>query len=115
MSNPAPGASSRPLPARPSLELERKHAKALLKQLRAGELDALARARDTIGSVRRSAAGRFKLADAQLVIAREYGFLSWTRLVQYFGDLSRLVARSAGRARATSPFRRWRGAGWAGG
>ena len=36
----------RPLPARPSLAYERKQAKALLRRLRAGAPDALARARD---------------------------------------------------------------------
>jgi hypothetical protein len=89
MSNPARGASSRPLPGRPSLELERKHAKALLRQLRAGDPDALARARSAVGTLRRSTASTFQLADAQLIVAREYGFLSWPRLVQYFGDVSR--------------------------
>jgi hypothetical protein len=29
------------------------------------------------------------LADAQLVVAREYGFASWPRLVQYFRDVER--------------------------
>jgi hypothetical protein len=30
-----------------------------------------------------------QLADAQLVIAREYGFTSWPKLVRYFGDVDR--------------------------
>ena len=76
---------SRPLPARPSLEFERKQAKALLRQLRAGNPDALARARAQHPSL----GNDIKLADAQLVIAREYDFASWPRLVQYFGDVSR--------------------------
>ena len=47
--NPAPGRGDpiardvRPLPSAPSLEYERKEAKALLKQIRAGDADALHR------------------------------------------------------------------------
>jgi hypothetical protein len=33
----------------------------------------------------------FQLADAQLIIAREYGFRSWPRLVEYFTTLERHV------------------------
>ena len=75
----------RPLPPRPSLEFERKEAKALLRQLRAGDAEALVRARARHPAI--SATPR--LADAQLIIAREYGFSSWPRLVQYFEDLER--------------------------
>jgi hypothetical protein len=32
---------------------------------------------------------RIHLADAQLVIARQYGFASWPRLVRWFGDVER--------------------------
>src|SRR5688572_19326774 len=76
----------RPLPPRPSLEYERKEAKALLRRLRAGDPDALARARARHPAVD---AASPRLADAQLVIAREYGFTSWPRLVRYFGDVER--------------------------
>lgn len=72
----------RPLPPRPSLEFEHKAAKSLLHQLRAGDHDALARARARHPALTASP----KLADAQLVIAREYGFTSWPRLVRYFED-----------------------------
>jgi hypothetical protein len=80
---------SRPLPARPDLELERKEAKKLLRHLRGGDPDALRRAAD-LGI--RAATGdprSFKLADAQFAIAREYGFASWPRLVEYFETLKR--------------------------
>jgi len=77
----------RSLPSRPSLEYERKEAKALLRRLRAGDPDALARAR-THHALDPSPA-RIRLADAQLVIAREYGFLSWPRLVHYFAEVAR--------------------------
>ncbi|HTE45038.1 MAG TPA: hypothetical protein VK636_07325, partial [Gemmatimonadaceae bacterium] len=92
---PAPSASAgdsnpatRALPPRPNLEHERKHAKALLRQLRTGDPDALARARARHGALHLSNA-KITLADAQLIVAREYGFASWPRLVQYFGDVAR--------------------------
>jgi hypothetical protein len=76
----------RPLPSRPSLAFERKEAKTLLRRLRSGDPEALAHAAAWhpafgVESVR--------LADAQLVIAREYGFASWPRLVRYFEDVER--------------------------
>lgn len=79
----------RPLPPLPNLEFERKEAKAFLRQLRAGEPDALVRARARHPAIDASAPARIRLADAQLVIAREYGFTSWPRLVRYFGDVDR--------------------------
>ena len=79
----------RPLPPRPNLEFERKEAKALLRRLRAGDSDALARARARHPAIDASATAHIRLADAQLVIAREYGFMSWPRLVRYFGDVDR--------------------------
>ncbi len=79
----------RPLPPVPNLEFEHKEAKTLLRQIRAGEPDALARARARHPAIDTSAPERIRLADAQLVIAREYGFTSWPRLVRYFGDVDR--------------------------
>lgn len=79
----------RPLPPRPSLEFEHKEAKALLRRLRVGDPDALVRARARHPAMDASAPARIRLADAQLVIAREYGFTSWPRLVRYFGDVDR--------------------------
>ena len=84
----------RPLPARPNLEFERKAAKALLRQLRAGDRDAVARARARHPTLNASAPDTVRLADAQLVIAREYGFASWPRLVRYFEDAERLLRRT---------------------
>jgi Clp amino terminal domain, pathogenicity island component len=80
---------TRPLPPRPNLERERKHAKALLRQLRAGDPDAFARARARHPALRPASGAPVTLADAQLVVAREYGFTSWPRLVQYFRDVER--------------------------
>lgn len=79
----------RPLPSRPSLEFERKEAKALLRQLRAGHRESLARAIAQHPGIDAVDPTRSKLADAQLVIAREYGFASWPKLVRYFRDVER--------------------------
>ncbi|MES2306557.1 MAG: Clp protease N-terminal domain-containing protein [Gemmatimonadota bacterium] len=82
--------SSRPLPNNPSLEYERKNAKAFLKQLHAGDAAALTRVGTTHpASLRDHGPGQLKLADAQHVIAREYGFTSWPRMVEYFEELER--------------------------
>jgi hypothetical protein len=79
----------RPLPPRPSLEFARKEAKALLRQLRAGDPEARERARAQHAPVPAPQSAEFRLADAQLVLAREYGFASWPRLVRYFADADR--------------------------
>ena len=80
----------RPLPPRTNLEFEHKEAKALLRRLRAGDPDALARAGARHPTIDASTPAKIRLADAQLVIAREYGFTSWPRLVRYFGDVDRV-------------------------
>jgi len=86
---PAPdsAAGARPLPSKPSLEYERKQAKKFLAALQSGEPGAVARA----SSLGLASGAPFQLADAQLVIAREYGFRSWPRLVDYFNTLDRHV------------------------
>ncbi len=79
----------RPLPARPSLELERKHARALLRRLRAGDPEAMARATASHPTLDTSQPDRVRLADAQLVLSREYGFASWPKLVHWFERVER--------------------------
>src|SRR3990172_5157401 len=75
----------RPLPAKPNLEFERKRAKQLLREVRAGDREAPNRVRSTRAGRRRGAAPtELKLAHAQFAIAREYGFTSWPMLVKYF-------------------------------
>jgi ankyrin repeat protein len=76
---------SKQLPARPSLEQLRKQAKSLLKNYQAADSATLTRIReshprwmDRAGE--QIAAAPFALADAQLVIANEYGFASWSKL-----------------------------------
>ena len=73
------------LPPNPSLEHLKSQAKQLLKAYQEGTLDAFQRIRaffpklsDATDVEIQNAA--FGLQDAQLVIAREYGFASWTRL-----------------------------------
>lgn len=95
-SNLAPGRGEplardvRPLPAAPSLKYERKDAKALLKQIRAGDAGALNRLHSTHPVVLRDRRpDDLKLADVQHVIARERGFASWPRLVEYFEEMER--------------------------
>jgi hypothetical protein len=75
---------SRPIPTRPNLEKDRKAAKALKKAHAQRAPEALARIREQHPRFRGSsdaelAAAAFKLSDAQLVVAREYGVESWPR------------------------------------
>jgi ankyrin repeat protein len=67
------------LPAAPSLEQLRKLARELQRAFEAGELVARARVREHHPHPR----AKFRLADAQLVVAREHGFASWPRLKAY--------------------------------
>ena len=66
------------LPARPSLESLRKQAKQLARRIAAGDADAIARARAHLPNAELPLSQR----DAQLVLAREYGFPGWQDLVK---------------------------------
>ena len=93
----------RPLPANPSLEYERKEAKALLRQLHASDPDGLSRVRSAHPiALRNRSPAALQLADAQHVIAREYGFASWPKLVGYFEELER--HRNAPRHNSSDTF-----------
>lgn len=75
----------RPLPARPNLEQLKKQAKALLKGHQASSAESLARIRENHPRFRNSpdaeiAKAHLTLADAQLALAREYGFANWATL-----------------------------------
>jgi hypothetical protein len=76
----------RPLPPRPHLGNLKKQAKLLLAAWRAGDPQAVAAIRQwhPRGEIL-IAAGRHTLADAQLVVARGYGFASWAGLVRHVG------------------------------
>ncbi len=72
---------TQPLPERADLEHLKTQAKTLLSYLRAGVPDALTGAGEILAS--------YRLADAQRILAREYGFPSWTKLkhhVESFKD-----------------------------
>src|SRR5215813_8614372 len=75
-----------PLPDNPSLENLRKQAKSLLKAVRAGDPAALARVRE-FHPRPESTSTRLSLSDAQLVIARSHGFLSWSKLKRHLDVL----------------------------
>jgi hypothetical protein len=68
--------ASKSLPARPSLESLRKQAKKLARDIAAGNADAIARARVHLPDVDVPSSQR----NAQLVIAREYGYAGWQDL-----------------------------------
>jgi len=78
---------SRGLPERPHLDIPKREARELLKQWRNGEPNALERIRRRHPKFAEAddatvSAGPFRLNDAQLVIAREYGLANWTVLKQ---------------------------------
>ena len=73
------------LPARPSLESLRKQAKKLTRDCAVGNTDAIARARAQMPNVDLPLTQR----NAQLVIAREYGYAGWQ-------DLTAEVSRRVG-------------------
>src|ERR1044071_4910030 len=68
--------TSKSLPARPSLESLRKQAKKLAREIAAGDAAAIARARVHLSNVDLPLSQR----NAQLVIAREYGYAGWQDL-----------------------------------
>ena len=76
------------LPARPSLEQLQKQAKELLRRHRSGESAAVERFRAASPrSVDPVEPHEAALADAQFVIAREYGFEIWARLKHHIESL----------------------------
>jgi hypothetical protein len=70
-------ATPKQLPARPSLESLRKQAKKLTRDVAAGNSDAIARARAQLPE----AEPPLSLRDAQLVVAREFGYPGWQDLL----------------------------------
>jgi hypothetical protein len=98
------GSVVRPLPARPDLESERKRAKQLLRDVHRGEAEALARVAAQNHSLAGAAADSVRLADAQLTIAREYGFRSWPLLVRYYETFDRHLRSDVRRLQYRSDF-----------
>jgi ankyrin repeat protein len=70
------------LPSNPSVENLRKQAKSLRRAVLANDRDTLARVREFRPKGQDAGKG-FQLSDAQFVIARIYGFSSWSKLKQY--------------------------------
>lgn len=79
----------RPLPSRPSLEYARKEAKTLLRDFRSGTPAAVERAARQGAHPGAARPTEVRLADAQLVVAREHGFASWARLSRYLAEVER--------------------------
>ena len=79
--------SAKSLPDRPSLESLRKHAKKLARDIAAGDAAAIARARVQLPNVALPLTQR----NAQLVIAREYGFAGWQDLT---GEVSKRLGHA---------------------
>ena len=101
------GSERRALPDRPSLEQLRKQAKSLLRDARAGDTAALRR----LTSQQRDAhAEHVSLSDAQLALAREYGFASWPKLVHHVESItgSDFVLRPLIRPVELASGRRWK-------
>jgi hypothetical protein len=95
MSAPAPAAVRGSLPAHPSLENLRNQARTLQKQHHRGAPGAAER----VAAVVPEAALPLRLHDAQFVLAREYGFASWPRLVNHLqsAEPARRVRREGSR------------------
>lgn len=79
----------RRLPERPHLDVPKREARELLNECQEGRPDALQRIRRRHPKFKdisdEAVITAFKLSDAQLVIAREYGFSAWTVLKQRIG------------------------------
>ena len=77
-----------------NLEQQKRRAKDLLKSARASDAEALARLQKHLPENLSSTPDAFRLADAQLAIARENGFSSWPKLKQHC-DMLREQRRQA--------------------
>lgn len=75
---------ARPLPSRADLAQQKRLAKELLQSFKSGEAESLARVRAVLPDKQ-----KIVLADAQLVLAREYGFASWAALKQHIESHAR--------------------------
>ncbi|MEW6751079.1 MAG: Clp protease N-terminal domain-containing protein [Candidatus Latescibacterota bacterium] len=93
---------SRPLPPHPSLRQLRIQARELLEAFRAGDPQAVRRVRESLPRLAGAPEEKLRaphlcLRDAQLVMAREYGFPSWPKLVAALQEPSRTQCRVCGR------------------
>jgi hypothetical protein len=76
-----------PLPPHPNLEMQQKRARNLLRAAKSGTVDALQRIRAL--HPRPPLPADLKLADAQLVVARGYGFESWAAMRRKIDSLTK--------------------------
>ena len=97
---------TRRLPSDPNLEQLRNHAKTLQRRVRSGDDEAVALAREFHPRLTDSATelAAFTRADAQLVLARLYGFPSWTKLRRHI-ELIKQYSRSPHRQPIGGPVR----------
>ena len=83
---------SKTLPSRPNLEQLKNQAKDLRKYHKSGDVESLKRIRDSHPNFSKKSekqirSATFSLSDAQLVIAREYGFANWPKLKEHVESL----------------------------
>jgi ankyrin repeat protein len=99
---PSPSLPTRTLRERPDLGQLKRQAKELLAAFRAGQADTTAEVRK---HYRDADAATFALHDAQLVIARAYGFESWPKLKAYVDGVTVTQLAEAVRARDLAAVR----------
>ena len=87
---------SRQLPARPNLDQLKNQAKDLLKAHASGDPEALERIRENHPAYSVRSGTELTLSDAQLVIAREYGFPGWPKLKAHVDSLTEEQGDQAG-------------------
>lgn len=96
------------LPSNPNLEHLKKQAKQLVKDHTSGQVDAFSRIKASFprlssASVQEILNAEFTLCNAQLVIAREYGFTTWQKLA----DAVTTLESNADTFITTSPSLQW--------
>jgi hypothetical protein len=99
---------TKPLPPKPDLEHLKRQAKELLRAHQANTLEACQRIREFHPRFRKTSdddigVAAFRLSDAQLSIAREYGFSSWRRLRAHLEDSRRQDLRLPKHERIKDP------------
>jgi ankyrin repeat protein len=90
---------SRALPSSPDLAQQKKQAKELLESFTAGDAESSARVRALLPDKQ-----NITLADAQFVLAREYGFASWAELKRHIDE--RTEPKQSAEDRIRDAFRR---------
>lgn len=85
-------AATRTLPTHPDLDQLKRQAKELLAAFRSGDPDALAEVKARFHA---NPSDAFALHDAQLVLARSYGFQSWPKLKAYVDGVTVTALRKA--------------------